>query len=100
MHYIKERFAWKDCGKYITVFNVKGERENHSHINRGHKKKQIKTAQMLIRLVRNKTVPKSHYLRQSALRLTRDVRYRYEILNKIEKDKQKPKFYNVGGGKR
>lgn len=78
-----------NCGNYLTIVNTKGKRENHCHINKGSQNKMYKTANMLIRLVRNKRVPRSDYLRQSAYRLTTDKRYRRDIKIKIEKDRDK-----------
>lgn len=53
---------------------------------------------MLCRLIKNKRVPKSKWLRKSAKRVTLDEKYQNEIDIKIEKDKQKPKYVNINKG--
>ena len=94
---MKDELYLIDCGRYITIVNANGEHKHHAHINRGNRKKRYRSANTLMRLVRNKTVPKSKYFRTSALRLTLDEKYKEEIKIKMEKDKQKPKYTNVGG---
>ena len=80
-----------DCGGYVTITNVNGEYKNHCHVNR------MKTAKMLVKLMKKKRVPKSSYLRESVKRVTLDERYIEKINIKIEKDRDKQYYYNVGG---
>lgn len=82
------------CGDYITIANVKGDYDNHCHV------KRMKTANMLVKLMKNKRIPKSNYLRESIKRVTLDKKYIRDIDNKIIKDKSKQTYCNVGGGKR
>lgn len=79
---------------YVTVVNINGAYENHTHL------KRMSTARMLIKLMKKKVVPKSEYLRESVKRCTLDERYIKDIDNKIAKDKNKQNYHNVGGGKR
>jgi hypothetical protein len=78
---------------YILI-NCSGAYENHAHV------KKESTARMLVKLIRNKRVPDSSYLRESCRRVTIDETYKRKIENKIEKDKQKEKYINVGKGVR
>ena len=80
-----------DCGDYQTIVNVNGEYHNHCHVNRRS------TADMLVRLMKNKRVPRSDYLRNSVKRVTLDQKYIEKINHKIEKDRDKQRYYNVGG---
>lgn len=45
-----------------------------------------------------KLVPKSSYLRNSALRISTDEKYKEKIEIKIEKDKQKKYYVNINKG--
>ena len=74
-----------------VVANRAGEYKHRTHI------KKRKTCELLIRLINKKEVPRSEYLRNSAKRITLDDRYIDKINIKIEKDQQKPKYYNKGG---
>ena len=94
---MKDELYLIDCGRYITIVNSNGEHKHHAHINKGNKKKQYRSANLLMDLVRKKKVPRSRYFRQSALRLTLDEKYKRQIRIKIEKDKQKQNYTNVGG---
>lgn len=91
---MKDKLHIIDCGKYCVVANQAGEYKNHTHI------KRYDTALMLITLVRNKRVPKSEYLRESAKRITLDDKYIEAIEHKQIKDRQKSKYYNVNKGVR
>jgi len=77
-----------NCGNYYTLINCKGDYNNHCHVDKKS------TAELLKRLVQNKRVPRSSYLRQSAIRLTTDTRYKENIKIKINKDKNKQKYTN------
>ena len=77
-----------------VLSNSKGSEDQHTHIRRGG------TCKLLIKLVCNKIVPNSGYLRTSAMRITRDEKYRRAIQRKIEKDADKQKYYNVQKGRR
>lgn len=83
-----------NCGRYHTIINLNGEYENHCHV------KTKNTAELLIKLIRRKKVPKSNYLRQSAMRISLDEKYLNSINNKMDKDKQKQKYYNSQKGVR
>lgn len=82
-----------DCGNYITIVNVNGKEENHAHV------KRRSTAELLVRLVKNKRVPDSPYLRTSAKRLTLSTKYIRNINIKIEKDKNRQSYYNKNNHK-
>ena len=79
------------CKDYVTIANINGEYKNHCHVNR------MKTAKMLVKLMRKRRVPKSNYLRESVKRVTLDKRYIEKIDIKIAKDRNKQYYYNVGG---
>ena len=83
-----------NCGNYFTVVNLRGEEENHSHV------KTFDTAELLVKVILRKQVPKSDYLRESARRVTLSERYKEKIRIKVAKDKDKQQYYNVGGGRR
>lgn len=85
-------FVVRECEKGFVLINMNGEYKNHGHI------KSLKTAKMLIRLMRNKTVPNSDYLRGTVLRVSLDSDYKNKVLHKIEKDKNKPYFININKG--
>lgn len=77
---------------HYVLINVKGKRENHTHIW------SKKTCNTLIGLVCKKTVPDSDYLRESAKRVSRDKKYIDKINRKIIKDSNKQKFHKVNNG--
>ena len=56
-----------------VVANTYGGHGMHAHIAKRS------TAQKLIKLVRSKTVPRSDYLKTSALRISMDKRYKQQI---------------------
>lgn len=85
------RYNIINCGDYMTIVNIKGEYENHCHVDK------YKTAKMLVKLMKNKRIPKSSYLRESVKRVTLDENYIRDINIKIEKDKNKQKYRNYGG---
>jgi len=68
------------------------EKSGHTHIYTHD------TCESLINMICNHTVPTSHYLRESASRISRDTKYLLMISIKIEKDRQKLKFVNVNNG--
>ena len=55
---------------------------------------------MLVRLIQDKRVPKSSYLRESARRVTLDEKYKLDIKVKNEKDKQRQRYVNIQRGAR
>lgn len=75
----------------VVVANVDGEYRNHTHL------KRMKTAEMLIRLMKKKVIPKSEYLRESVKRVTLDNKYIQDIEYKQAKDKDKKNYRNIGG---
>lgn len=80
-------------GEHIII-NTKGDYENHGHV------KYLNTCKRLIHWIGKDIVPNSSYLRESALRLSLDKKYKAKIRHKIEKDKQKPKYVNINKGVR
>lgn len=75
-----------------VVINIAGTYQNHGHI------KTLKGAKTIIDLVERKIVPRSDYLRHTALRLTLDDNYKMDILRKIEKDRNKTRYININKG--
>lgn len=72
-----------DLGNELLVVNTKGEYRNHAHLTKDCANKgsiKLSTAKTLIDLILKRKVPKSDYLKVSALRLTTDFKYK----NKIE----------------
>jgi len=76
----------------FTLINLKGERENHGHLMKQD------TCMMLIRLMRNKIVPKSLYLQNAVLRITTDEKYKELILAKQDKNINKQRYININHG--
>lgn len=81
----------KSDGSYVLI-NRKGSYENHGHF------KKYSTCLKLIQIMKKNTVPFSHYLRTSALRISTDKKYIEKIQVKIEKDKQKEHYININKG--
>ena len=75
-----------------TLINLKGERENHGHLQK------FETCLMLMRLMKKFIVPKSKYLQDAVLRISTDEIYRQKVLNKQVKDKNKTHYYNINKG--
>ena len=78
--------------KGYVVCNTKGEYANHGHF------KQLKTCYTIIKLMRKRTVPKSKYLRGSALRISTDKYYIEKVQSKIDKDKDRIYYFNPSKG--
>lgn len=78
-------------GQHIII-NTKGQYHNHGHV------KYLGTCKKLIYWMERNIVPDSDYLRECALRLSLDKKYKKKIRHKIEKDNQKPKFVRVNKG--
>ena len=79
-------------------------KNNHTHINKTRKKKNLKkgqkdTCELLIHLICTKVIPRSSYLRVSAMRISRDEKYIQDIQRKMRKDKNKQRFHNHGNHK-
>lgn len=85
------RFKIIQCKDYCTIANVDGSYDHHCHV------KRYKTAKMLVKLMKKRRVPKSDYLRESAKRCTLDTKYIEKIDIKIEKDKDRQRYRNIGG---
>lgn len=83
----------KSSRGYI-VKNVNGEYKNHGHF------RQLKTCYTIIRLIQKQQVPKSKYLRESAIRLSADIDYVNKVKRKIKKDNDKQHYYNSQKGVR
>lgn len=93
-------FTIMDCGDYFTIVNIKAnDFDNfHTHIRKKGKGK-TDTCDMLIKLICNKNIPRSKYLRTSAKRISRDEKYIQNICVKEEKDLHKQKFHKVNNGR-
>lgn len=74
------------------IINTLGKYENHGHV------KFLGTCKKLLRLMDKGTVPDSPYLRDTALRVSLDEKYKAKVLHKIEKDKNKQKYFNSQKG--
>lgn len=88
---IGEFVILKDRKGYVVV-NTRGSYDNHSHV------KTEKTAELLVNLVRNKVVPNSPYLIESARRVTLDESYRVSLETKQGRLQNKPKYVNINKG--
>lgn len=98
-------FIIMDSGRYFTVENVKArDFDNyHTHINKKlavskKEKKGKSVCDMLIDFIVKKRVPNSPYLRESALRIARDEKYCQKVQNKIDKDRDRQRFFNQNMG--
>ena len=78
---------------YILI-NKNAEYSNHGHF------KKKSTCHLLIRLIKNSRVPDSKYLRNAAIRICNDAKYIGKVKRKIEKDKDKQKYFNSNKGLR
>lgn len=79
-------------GKGYIVCNTQGEYKHHGHF------KQLKTCYTIIKLMQRRTVPKSKYLRGSALRISTDQFYLDKVQRKIDKDKDRIYYFNPSKG--
>lgn len=86
--------------RYYLIANTKGEYKNHTHINVYSRtgEKEYKICKTLISIINDKRVPKSNYLLQSAIRLTLDEEYKYNLLE-IQK-RRKQRYFNSQKGVR
>ena len=75
-----------------VLINKKGKYKNHGHF----RKKE--TCFLMIKLMEKKEVPKSSYLRESALRISLDEKYKKNIQIKIKKDSNKKYYTNIQKG--
>ena len=96
-------FIIHESRKGFVIENAKAKdfQNYHTHIKKRKKKSgrdKAETCHMLIRLICNKKIPNSDYLRASAKRISRDIDYINSIEHKENKDKQKPKFVRVNKG--
>lgn len=80
-------------GHHIVI-NTQGKYENHGHI------KYLGTCKKLLNMMDRKIIPDNDYLRGTVLRISLDKDYKDKVLNKIEKDKQKPHYININKGVR
>lgn len=76
----------------VVLINTNGVYRNHGHL------KKLSTAVMMIDLIERRIIPKSNYLRGTAIRVSTDKRYIQDVKNKIAKDKEKQSFFNVNKG--
>lgn len=68
MDYIEDFNIKKSRGQYV-LYNRKSTKGAHTHI------KTKRTCHMLVDWVCNKIIPKSNYLKVSAMRISRDEKY-------------------------
>lgn len=92
LHRHNEYLVIEEKNKGVILINTTGTYCNHGHL------RTLSTAKMMINLLEKKTVPKSDYLKETALRISLDEKYKNEILLKIEKNKNKQQYYNVNKG--
>ena len=83
-----------EASRSYIVKNVKGDYSNHGHF------KQLKTCYLIIDLIRKRQVPRSKYLRESAIRISIDINYVNKVKRKIEKDRNKQRYCNSQKGVR
>lgn len=76
----------------VVLINTEGKYENYGHL------KRLETALMMINLIERRIIPKSNYLRGTAIRVALDERYVQAVKDKIDKDSQKQHFINVNKG--
>lgn len=81
-----------DCKGGHVIINTLGRYENHGHL------KYLETCKKLLKMMDRNIVPNSDYLRGTVLRISLDKKYKSMVLNKIEKDRQKPKYTNINKG--
>ena len=77
-----------------VLANTKGKYENHGHFAKE------KDCHKMIGIINKKQVPYGSYMREAALRISTDEKYKADILHKIEKDKNKPKLIRINKGLR
>lgn len=82
----------EDNGRGCVLINSSGTYKNHGHI------KRLETALMMIRLIERGIVPKSNYLRGTALRVSTNEKYKAKVQRKTEKDKNKSVYRNINKG--
>ncbi len=75
-----------------VVTNIKASYKHHGHF------KKLKTCYIIIKLIQRGQVPRSDYLRGSALRISIDDNYLEKIRHKIEKDKKRIRYININKG--
>lgn len=90
--YSKDEFIVIEDKRGHVVINTKGNYGNHGHI------KRYETAKMFIRLMDKKQIPRSDYLRKTVLRVSLDERYKDDVRRKIEKDRDKQRYFNPSKG--
>ena len=78
--------------KDYVVRNTKGVYDNHGHFY------GLDICYTIIDLMQKQTVPKSKYLRGSALRISTNDKYIDKVNRKIAKDKNKQKFVRINKG--
>ena len=71
------------------VSNTKASYKHHGHF------KKLKTCYIIIKLIQRGQVPRSDYLRGSALRISTNDKYIDKVNRKIAKDKNKQKCVRI-----
>lgn len=92
LHRHNEYMVIEEDNKGVVLINTAGVYSNHGHL------KSLKAAKMMINLIERRIVPKSDYLKETALRVSLNDKYKTDILNKIEKNKNKQSFININKG--
>lgn len=92
LHKHNEYIVIQENNKGVVLINTKGTYKNHGHL------KSLKTALMMIDLIERQIVPKSNYLRGTAIRVSTDEDYKAKIQRKTEKDKNKSVYRNINKG--
>lgn len=74
------------------IINTLGKYENHGHL------KRLKTAKLVIKLMKNQIIPDSDYLKGTILRISLNEKYKDRIRNKMLKNKEKTHYININKG--
>lgn len=86
--YVKDHYVVKEGRRGYTIYNTRKDfDEGHGHIG------SQDTCEMLIKLMGRNIVPDSPYLRQTVLRISTDDKYIDKVKRKIEKDRDKQRYY-------
>ena len=92
--YINDPYRVRIDRRGYKLFNYTDEDNYHGHL------KSLKTCMDLICMMNKNVVPDKPKLRECVLRVTRDDKYKENVLRKIEKDREKPDYFNVNKGVR
>ena len=87
-----DKYKIRQNGRGYVLINLKGDYENHGHF----KKKD--TCFLMIKLIDRKIIPERPYLKEAALRISCDEKYKAEIENEIAKQRNKQYYININKG--